>query len=663
MNTLPLTIQIAIQSLGWALLHSLWQGMLIYCLLLSIYKVLPNASSRFKYNTAAFALLGTFAWFADTWIEQWQMLKGATVIITEPATGKIITQTIHTIPNLAHGAYIEHWIYNLLPRLEDHFKWIVPLYLLGILFLLVRFGYNFYAVNRLKTKTQQGIAPAWIQKLEAWKIQYDINKQVKLLLSKHINVPMVIGVLKPVILIPVATMNSLNTDELEAILLHELAHIKRNDYFSNIIQVFIETILFFNPFTWFISAQIRREREHCCDDFVINHTTAPLPYAKALAALETYRQNTLAMAATGNNQFLLHRIKRIMEMKNRNISYSQLLFTVLIATGLIASLFWLTPAIAQSKKDKAPEKKTTTTTITATKDKIKVIDDDGTVRTYNSVKEMPEKDQEKLKGIHIGSNDDEDGDIDISDASNKVKAIIQTIDVDKTTKEALEKIDWDGVSKTIAIALKNADAEMKESDAAMAVADKAMKEADKAMKEIDWESVHKQMNDANKKMIIVSKEAKIEADEAMKKAKKAMKEIDWDAIHKQMKDADIKMKDAHIQMAMANERMKKIDMGDLQLLIDEDGTPGRKHKTMMVIGNGGKNTHSDIDEMLEKMNKEGIIDRTQEYTIRKKGDELYINGQIQPASIYNKYYKYMDADNVNISGSKNTLSVSITNNK
>lgn len=656
MNTLPLTIQIAIQSLGWALLHSLWQGLLVYCLLLCIYKVLPNASSRFKYNAAAIALLGTFAWFADTWLEQWQMLKGATVTITEPTTGKIITQTIHTVPASTHGAYIEHWIYNLLPWVENYFKWIVPLYLLGIFFLLLRFGYNFYSVNRLKRQTIEGIAPAWMQKLETWKIQYDINKQVKLLLTRHINVPMVIGILKPVILVPVATINHLGTDEMEAILLHELAHIKRNDYFSNIIQVFIETILFFNPFTWLISAQVRREREHCCDDFVVNHTTAPLPYAKALAALETYRQNTLAMAATGNNHFLLHRIKRIMEMKNRNISYSQLLLTVLVATGLIASLFWLTPAIAQSKKDKAPEKKTTKTVFTTTKDKIKVIDDDGTVRTYNSVKEMPQKDQEKLKGIHFGSDDE---DIDISDASNKVKAIIKTIDVDKTTKEALEKIDWDGISKTIVIALKDADAQMKESDATMAIADKAMKEANKALKDIDWAEIEKANKEANKQMIIVSKQQK----EAEAEMKKAMKDIDWDAIHKQMKDADLKMKDAHIQIALANERMKKIDMGDMKLLMSEDGTPGRKHKAVTVIGNGMRDTPSDIDEMLEKMDKEGVIDRSQDYTIRKKGDELYINGQVQPASIYNKYYKYMDADNVNISGSKDKLHISIANNK
>lgn len=113
--------------------------------------------------------------------------------------------------------------------------------------------------------------------------------------------------------------------------MHELAHIKRNDYLINILQTIVETILFFNPFVWLISAIIRREREHCCDDLVLLHTREPLNYATALAALASYPGNAsgLLVAASGQSYPLFHRIKRILEMKKNPFSYSRMVAAIL----------------------------------------------------------------------------------------------------------------------------------------------------------------------------------------------------------------------------------------------------------------------------------------------------------------------------------------------
>ena len=166
---------------------------------------------------------------------------------------------------------------------------------------------------------------------------------------------MMIGALKPVILLPIATINYLTTEQVETILLHELAHIKRHDYLLNIFQTIAETILFFNPFVWLISRIIRREREHCCDDIVIANMSSPLPYAKALAMLENTRleANNVALAATGNKQQLLGRIKRIMGTRKNKLNYTQLtiVIVVVLAVTLTVATFTYTQSFAQKSKN------------------------------------------------------------------------------------------------------------------------------------------------------------------------------------------------------------------------------------------------------------------------------------------------------------------------
>ena len=180
---------------------------------------------------------------------------------------------------------------------------------------------------------------------------------VQLLISMKAQVPMVVGFLKPFILVPAAAMTQLSTEQLETILLHELAHIKRHDYLINILQIVVETVLFFNPFAWLISAIIRREREHCCDDLVLDHTREPLSYATALAALadQPGTGSVFTVAATGQSNHLFNRIKRIMEMKKNPFSYSRMVAAILIITTVTCSIAWLTPAFARAKKG-TPEK-------------------------------------------------------------------------------------------------------------------------------------------------------------------------------------------------------------------------------------------------------------------------------------------------------------------
>jgi len=173
-----------------------------------------------------------------------------------------------------------------------------------------------------------------------------IKKKVQIWLSSVVDTPVTLGVFKPVILLPVAAVNHLSLKQAEAIILHELNHIRRNDYLVNLLIACVDVILFFNPFARLLTGIIRKERENCCDDMVLQFCYEPATYARALLSLEQNRINTnaLALAATGKDKhFLLNRVKRILGNEQVSNPFSQKLVAYLLSTLLIAFIGWYNP--------------------------------------------------------------------------------------------------------------------------------------------------------------------------------------------------------------------------------------------------------------------------------------------------------------------------------
>src|SRR5258707_8817592 len=143
----------------------------------------------------------------------------------------------------------------------------------------------------------------------------NLRRGVELLESAAVEVPTVIGFVKPVILLPVATLSGLSTDQIEMILAHELAHIRRHDFLINLIQAVVETLLFYHPAVWWISHCVRVEREHCCDDMAIAVCGNPLQYARALTRLEELRVDPAHAFIAANGGSLLSRIRRLIPQR------------------------------------------------------------------------------------------------------------------------------------------------------------------------------------------------------------------------------------------------------------------------------------------------------------------------------------------------------------
>ena len=504
MESLQTDFLIMAHSLGWALCHSIWQALLIYCALKLILGTIGNPSPRLSYNLSYLALCGVFIWFLSTWILNWHLLTEA--LAKENGNAEISLQAVSTVVTAKLNDDIIYHLTQWLP--------IASLaYLGGVAFLTTRFIYNYYLLEVAKTKCIVSVTNTWLDKLSIYKEQLHIRSKVSLLFSEYIDVPMVIGVIKPLVLVPMATLSRLNTQQFEAILVHELAHIKRNDYFLNIVQVFMETILFFNPFAWALSGIIRREREHCCDDIVLEHTGAPLSYAHALAALETTRQTQLAVAATGNKNLLFNRIKRIMELKKKTINSPAAV--ALLASALAISLICLTPLFAQTSKKAKKEAKTTT------KQKITIIDDNGKARTYSSIKDVPAKDRATMVAPPIPPQ-----------PLTPVKGVVPTAPIPPVPP--ITPVYTSGITdSSIAIAMETANKAILAANLSIAEANKSLaavdwkqinEDVEKAMKEVDWKEINADIEKAMKE--VDWKEINAEVEKAQKEAKKAIKEAE-----------------------------------------------------------------------------------------------------------------------------------------
>jgi len=606
MNTLSATTSLLSHSLAWALLYSLWQGALIYGTLYILLKALPSVNARIKYYLSFGAVVAMFLWFADTWVTQYQKLKGITVYITQSGAGTVGTTT-YSVNTTATDPVQSNVLHDALMRMEQYFPFIILLYATGLAFMLFRFVVNVLQVRALR---KQGIIQPghyWISQLEGLQAQFDISRPVQLFFSSHVNVPMMLGIIKPIILLPVATINSLSTEQVEAILMHELAHIKRHDYLLNLLQTVIETILFFNPFVWLTSAIIRREREHCCDDLVVSCQVSPLCYAKALAILEQSRSNDndLVLAATGRKKQLFNRIKRIMEMKKDNINYGQLTIIVvaIIAIAFSITMFTFSPSFAQQAKK--GDSDTTTTKQHVYKYKYVNIDSNG------NKTEVVKKSNKPLKEKAIDEDDDVDVNINIDD-DNKPGA--------KTHSYSYSNSDGDDLSKAI-----------------QEIITTATKTTADAIASIDFKEIDKELD----------------------KAQKEAKDVDWDKvraeIRKSLIDANQELIDAKtdkdIEEVIAKKHMwHKVD----SLERHDDATAS--------AGDDEANTGNiNYESMLGKMEKEGLIDRSKSYKIVKENGMLYINGKQQPADIYNKYKHYLKGNQITIKGHKGSLNISVNN--
>jgi len=288
------------EALGWAVINSLWQMALLW-IIFQLFIYLFKFSARLRASLAAIFLISGFCWFLFTLFSIWN---------SHPANISVLTTAIAA--TTGHEP-VNDFLRSAIP--------IASFIYLGLLILPVAgFARNYRYVQLIRNHGLEKIDVKWRIFVQQIAAQMGIRKPVHIWVSELICSPVTIGYLKPVILVPLAALNNLSTQQLEAVLLHELAHIRRYDYLVNLIINIIRTILYFNPFVKSFVRTIEKERERSCDEMVMQFQYGSYEYASALLLLERQQQGfirSLIVAASGKRTDLLHRIEFIIGVRKK----------------------------------------------------------------------------------------------------------------------------------------------------------------------------------------------------------------------------------------------------------------------------------------------------------------------------------------------------------
>ena len=313
-----------IQAICWMLIHSLWQGLLLTILTGIVLVYTRRAAAALRYNLLSGLYFLFLTGCALTLVLEWN----------SSGNGEVGEQYAAVIS----ASRLSSFITNLNDYLSDHASLIVMGWCFIFLFKCVRITAAVVYTQRIRNYGISQPPLYWTDKVRAFGAALHIKRIVLLLESRLVKMPLVTGHWKPVILIPLGLLTKLPEGEIEAVLLHELAHIRRNDYFMNFAQHIGESIFFFNPGLLWISALLREERENCCDDMAIDRTRNKQEFVRALIH---FREHNLRLAGVtlafpaGKNQ-LLHRVMRIAGNKNKSLNRAEKIF--FIVSSFITSL-------------------------------------------------------------------------------------------------------------------------------------------------------------------------------------------------------------------------------------------------------------------------------------------------------------------------------------
>ncbi|PWS31715.1 M56 family metallopeptidase [Pedobacter paludis] len=304
-----------LHALGATLFHSLWLGILLALASGLVMFSTRKSTATLRYNLLTICLsLFVVSIFVVFGSEVQKPLQGAGHSVINPIPNTDINTKIAQ-PIITDVQYNMSSGLNSLVDLWNSYAYQIVLiwfFIICIKSIQLLVGLN--GIHHLRNNKTYPAGARWEAKLEVLSQRLRIDQKIRIVQSGLAKVPMVVGHFKPLILVPLGLLSSLSNEEVEAILAHELAHIKRRDYLVNVLQSFIEIVFFFNPAVLWVSNLIKTEREHCCDDLAINCVNDRKNYVQALISCQEFKANSpaFAMAVTGKKSNLLHRASRML---------------------------------------------------------------------------------------------------------------------------------------------------------------------------------------------------------------------------------------------------------------------------------------------------------------------------------------------------------------
>lgn len=323
-------------TLGWTLLHFLWQGLALAALCSAGMAMCRAASTRYIVALATLVLM--FAAPAVTF-----SVLERSFLVSLPSSGSSLDTPAVNLQALPASAVASPA--PPAPLRTDILLLLVEAWFAGVVFFSLRTAGGLILIERMRRHQSRPVGALLLEKCLALQRRMGIARAVRFCQCLGLEAPAVIGWFRPVVLLPVTALSGLSEDQLAAVISHELAHIRRLDCFVNLFQIAAETVLFYHPAVWWLNQRIRTERENCCDDAALAVCGDPLEYARALTLMEEWRQQPM-MAMAANGSPLRARIMRLLGLgsprsgiRNAGIAASLVCLAgaLLAANGLMAA--------------------------------------------------------------------------------------------------------------------------------------------------------------------------------------------------------------------------------------------------------------------------------------------------------------------------------------
>ena len=631
-----------IHAIGWTILHSLWQITLVALLFRIVLTFLKNNSSRIRYNVSVGALLIVLVMSATTFMNEYSNSTTEHSNINNSQLSEIEYNLNENIEDRSDSAVLLTMAKKFKSFFNRNMVLIVIAWNICVFALFLKMLGGLAYSQRMKRSRTFALPEHINKRLTQLANLVGVKKSIQIMESAIVNVPIVIGYFKPVILLPVGIMTGLSSDQIEAIIKHELAHIKRNDYLINIFQSMIEILFFFHPSIWFISNTIRNERESACDEIVMANNTSRISLAKALTNIEiiNHKKIEYAMAFTRNKYTLLNRLKRIVNQQKKRYTFKEGFITVfIIVVGLTIMSFSAKLIINSNDTQNVKQ----ANELVETMDKPVLINSAISIPDKSTLSESSIN-TKKLHEFTMNKLTVTDDTIVKTIKDNQIEYSVNGVvyslffEKDKTVTKFLinnkeiPKTDWNKYDKEIKLGFY-----LKERH------EKVMKEHEKNMEkhEIDMVKHEKAMAEFEKQMekyepeLEKLEEHMVEFEKQMQKHKPELEELE---MHKAEFE---KQMQKHMQEHESNMVIHEKAMVEFEKQMEKHEIEMKKHETEMKKH---KEKHVIIQELIEEMKKDKLIDKdAKSYSLSFTGSELKINDKKQSKEVFEKYKKLFES--------------------
>src|SRR5216684_3252422 len=285
-----------LRTLGWTLLHFLWQGAGLAALFAVACAVLRSASARYALAVGALVLMMASPIITFTW------LRSQTNPAVRTGAGGAVTWAGTSTQNATALSGSRASVAESRAEHPMAMLWLVEAWFLGVLLLSLRTAGGLFLIERMRRKEIKPVGGELYARCLALQRRMDLDRVIQYCECRRLDAAAALGWFRPVVLLPVRALTGLSEAQIEAVIAHELAHIRRLDCFVNLFQIATETLLFYHPAVWWVSGRIRAEREHCGDE---------VNYARALTLMEEWRTAPALMMAA-NRSPLAERVVRLL---------------------------------------------------------------------------------------------------------------------------------------------------------------------------------------------------------------------------------------------------------------------------------------------------------------------------------------------------------------